>query len=70
MQAKSWSNCASRVYFLDQDGQEIDCFNPQNIARAGVILAIGDNEELIGVYGVKNKRPDVLTSFGFIVKVR
>ena len=56
VQARSGSNCASKVYFLDKDGQEIDFFNPGNFEREGIIHGIGDNnEELIGVYGVRNK---------------
>ena len=70
MQATSGGDCARRITFLDKDDQEIDCFNPQNLPREGAILAIGDNEELIGVYGVRYKLSKFFNSFGFIVKVR
>jgi hypothetical protein len=33
-------NAAYRITFLDKDDQEIDCFNPQNEARAGAIGAV------------------------------
>ena len=42
------------MYFFDKDGQEVGCFNPQKGEIEGPIFAIGDKEELIGVYGVRN----------------
>ena len=64
-------NCAYGIYFFDKDGQEIDSFNPYNDERLGAIHTIGDNEELIRVYGVRNKpNYKFFTSFGFILKVR
>ena len=55
--------------FLDRHGGEIDFYDTDNHSRDGPIYEIADNEELIGVYGVRNKQ-DRFTSFGFIVKVR
>ena len=56
--------------FLDKNGAEIDFYNPCNNPRGGPIHEIADNEELIGVYGVRNKNKNNLSTFGFIVKVR
>lgn len=47
----------SRVTFLDKNGAEIGCYNPKNKSRGGPMHEIADNEELIGVYGVRNKNP-------------
>jgi len=58
-----------RVTFLDSEGIEIDSYNPENKERLGVMHEIEANEELIGVYGIKDKRW-CFTGFGFIVKVR
>ena len=55
--------------FLDKNFYEIESYNPVDLQRDGPIHEIADNEELIGVYGVRNKKY-YLTSFGFIVKVR
>ena len=55
--------------FLDKNGGVIDHYNPNNRARQGNIHEIAENEELIGVYGVRNKA-EWLSTFGFIVKVR
>ena len=54
--------------FLSKDGNEIAAYNPRNLERNGPIYDIADNEDLIGVYGVKDKR-NFFSSFGFIVKV-
>ena len=58
-----------RVTFLDNKSDEIDSYNPRNRAREGTVHEIKDNEELIGVYGVKDK-DQYFTKFGFIVRVR
>ena len=55
--------------FLDKNGGEIGFYDPDDHLRDGLIREIGDDEELIGVYGVRNKK-HYFTSFGFIVKVR
>ena len=56
--------------FLDKTGGEIDFYDPNNNSIGGPIHEIADNEELIGVYGVRNKNKNNLSTFGFIVKVR
>ena len=55
--------------FLDSDNNEIDTYNPNNIEQKGPVHEIGDNEELIGVYGIKDEFKH-LTGLGFIVKVK
>ena len=46
------------------------CYDPTNhITTSKVEISLADNEELIGVYGVKDKRA-YFTSLGFIVKVK
>ena len=60
-----------RVTFIDKKEAAIYSFNPANQERSGPIHRIEDNEELIGVYGVRNKFAcNSFSSFGFIVKVR
>ena len=57
--------------FLDTTGGEIDCYNPYNDHRDGPVHEIADKEELIGVYGVRDKKgKKCFSSFGFIVKVK
>jgi len=69
VQAVSRGDSVSRVSFLDDADHEIDYFDPRNQPRAGAIHEVGENEELIGVYGISH-RDYVLSSFGFIVLVR
>lgn len=57
--------------FLDENEHEIDSFNPKNEQREGQVMTLDYNEELLGVYGVRNKESfDHFTSFGFIVGVK
>ena len=57
--------------FLDKTGDEIGCFNPYNEFKEGPVHEIADDEELIGVYGVSDKKgKKCFSSFGFIVKVK
>ena len=46
----------------------IKSYNPKKNDRARVQYALNPNEELFGVYGVKNAATHLI-SFGFIVKV-
>ena len=55
--------------FLDKNGDEIGCYNPEKNIKNGPVHEIADDEELIGVYGVRNKQK-CFSSFGFIVKVK
>ena len=65
-----------RITFLDKDGEAIGSYNPGGHSKkCEEIHAIGDKEELIkeeliGVYGVRNKNPSYFTSFGFIAMIR
>ena len=57
------------IRFMDSSENEVYVYDPNNWSRATVEYKIGDNEEIIGVYGVKDK--DIyFSSFGFIVKVK
>ena len=65
------NSCIARITFLDKEGVEIDCYNPKLWKKEGEIRIVGEKEELIGVYGVRNKAGnDWFSSFGFIVRVR
>ena len=55
--------------FLDKGGKLIDKYNPMNHrVHEGTKYELQENEELIGVYGVKDLA-EYFNSFGFIVKV-
>lgn len=57
--------------FIDDDNEEIDTYNPNGLDRQGQIHEIGDDEELIGVYGVKDlNNKDRFSGIGFILKVK
>ena len=58
---------AGRISFMSLDGKEVQVYNPTDIAHKTNIYQLSENEELIGVYGVKGKG-SWFTSFGFIVK--
>lgn len=59
-----------RVTFADKDRRDIDCYNPNIWNKDGIKThAIAENEDLIGVYGVRNKE-HWFTSFGFMVRVK
>ena len=71
VEAHGISDTESYLYqigFTDSAGNEVESYNPRNTSIPTTKFQLGENEELIGVYGVKNKR-SWLTSFGFIVKV-
>ena len=56
------------IGFLDSAGTRVYDYNPSNSNIPTKKYQLGYNEELIGVYGVKDKK-SWFTSFGFIVKV-
>ena len=56
-----------RLRFLDKADKEIGVYNSE-CAQEEWELSLRDNEELFGVYGVKDKA-DHITTFGYIVKV-
>ena len=64
------SNNVCRLRFLDRTGNEIHSYNPNNDPKRGAMHEIHENEELIGVYGVKGDNYKWFRNFGFIVKVR
>lgn len=53
---------------MDEYRQDIASYNPLEMKKKGAVIQLNDEEQLIGVYGVKGKQ-DHFTSFGFIVKV-
>jgi len=55
------------IFFLDGAGNEVYSYNQGNQSKEGPSFDIAENEEIFGVYGVKDKK-DSFTSFGFIVK--
>ena len=63
-----------RIRFFDGAGTEVFIYNPTNYNNACIKHQIAENEEIIGVYGVKTHPdyPDIayFHSFGFIVKVK
>ena len=70
VQANETGDSIYRVTFLDENEKEIDCYNPFNHAREGPVHKLAANEQLIGVYGVRNKNNPWFSSFGSIVKVK
>lgn len=58
-----------RLRFMDSAGNEVYAYNPSNTTVPTTTYQIGKNEELIGIYGVKDKS-EWLSSFGFIVKLK
>ena len=64
-------DCTYGVKFMDKDGNQMSIYDPNNNMnlQPGAVHEIADNEELIGVYGVKDKER-WFSAFGFIVKVR
>ena len=59
-----------RMRFLDGAGNEVKVYNPRNNQKETTEHKLGDNEELIGVYGSIGPHDNYLYSFGFIVKVK
>ena len=63
-------NFIARIDFMDKNGSQIvQVFSYGTRKGEGNEHLIGDNESLIGFYGVKDKE-NWFTSFGFIVKVQ
>ena len=62
--------CVFGLNFFDNSGKNIGSFDPgQRVKeKGGVSYSLRQTEEIIGVYGVKD-RARCLSSFGFIVKV-
>ena len=59
----------TQIRFYDIDDSVITEYNPKNRNDDEHEQVLEDNEEIFGVYGVKDKQK-YLTTFGFIVKVR
>ena len=61
------SYCTYAVKFMDKQGKQVSICDPVNSIDywAGKEHQLSDNEELIGVYGVNDKK-DWFSSFGFI----
>ena len=58
-----------KIRFMDSSGKEVYVYNPSNDNHKTTSYMLSDDEELIGVYGVKDRR-SYFSSFGFIVKVK
>ena len=54
---------------MDEAGNEVSVYNPSNDTHNTTSYRLNYDEELIGVYGVKDKR-SYFSGFGFIVKVK
>ena len=67
--ARDIKDYTGNIKFLDSRENELYSYNPGSWRSKTVTHQIAENEELIGVYGVKDKEA-YLTSFGFIVKVK
>ena len=59
----------ARIRFMDSVGSELFEYNPLNSTTSTTTYQLGENEELIGVYGNKDKGT-WFRNFGFIVKVK
>ena len=55
---------------MDKDDKQVSIYDPEHKINAigGAVHNLGDDEELIGVYGKKDKNDD-FSAFGFITKV-
>ena len=74
VQATEKNDTIKNLAFYDGTQKRIDCYNPAADNSClepiqGIVHEIGENEELVGVYGVNN-RPQHFTTFGFIVRVK
>jgi len=69
VEAHEGADWVYRIDFLAADGSIVHSYNHGNSSNKVTAFDIGSNEELIGVYGVKDKS-NYFTSFGFIVKVK
>ena len=56
------------MQFYDDDGKLLSEYNPYGRDEQCTYHEVGVNEELVGVYGVKDKQ-SYFYSFGFIVRV-
>ena len=54
---------------MDSTGNEVYAYNPKNTTVQTATYRLQENEELIGIYGVKDKS-QWFSSFGFIVKMK
>lgn len=55
--------------FFDEAGDHLLYYNPDRYNQPVVSHTLASNEELIGVYGVKDTS-NYFSSFGFILRVR
>ena len=55
--------------FLDKYDEQICSYNPNERNDPVIEQDLREDEEIIGVYGVKDKS-NYLTTFGYIVKIR
>ena len=71
MEARDAAHYATeKIRFMDGSGNEVYVYNPTNHQHSTTSYhQLSENEELIGVYGVKDMW-EYFTSFGFIVKVK
>ena len=55
---------------MDANGNEVKSYNPHGLGRGVIEHSLAENEELVGVYGVYNKRNSwyYFKSFGFLVR--
>ena len=57
------------VWLFDENGTQVAQYNPWDWdVYQGELVELRENEEIIGVYGVKDK-VDWFSNFGFIAKV-
>jgi len=70
VRAMDLSNGAWNLKFFDNKGEEFTEYSTSFTVWDTSEYEIGEDEEIIGVYGVKNEREDKLSSFGFILKVK
>ena len=72
MEALKGAIVSGKFRFMDNAGKVVYEYNPTNISGATTSYQLGENEELIGVYGVYGVREHYywISSFGFIVKVK
>ena len=66
--SQNW-NFIRYLKFYDSKHKQVGAFNPNSHICEEKEQVLAENEELYGVYGVKDKK-NYFSSFGFIVKVK
>ena len=64
------NGCLWRMSFMDIKSYELCTYNPRHYGDEQKEHKLGENEEIIGVYGIPGKKYNCFLSLGFIVRVK